>query len=86
MHKRDRNRSLAYARCHTLNRAVANVTHDKDAGNIGFQKPGLAIEFPTVGPLAVAYELRAGLDESELIALDDVCKPIGIRRCADHDE
>src|SRR6188474_583399 len=86
MHERDRNRSLAHARRHTLDRTVPNVTHDKDAGNICLQEPWLAIEFPAVGPFAAACELRTGIDKAQVVALDDVCEPVCVWRCSDHDE
>src|ERR1700752_333760 len=86
MYERDRNRSLSHARRNALHRAVANVAHDKNAWNVGFQKPRLPIELPAVWPLAFAFELRAGIDETTLIAFHNVCKPVRIRRCSDHDE
>src|SRR4051812_37388677 len=86
MHERDRNRSLADARRYTFDGAVPHVADDKDAGNVRFQKAGLAIELPSVRPLAVARELRAGIDKTELITFDNVRQPLRIWRCPDHDE
>src|SRR6185369_12573591 len=86
MHERDRHRALAHARGHTLNRTVSNVAHDKYAGHVCFQQTRLAIELPPAGPLAIAYELRAGIDKPALIAFDKISKPVGVWRGSDHDE
>src|SRR5215217_4508266 len=86
MHERDRNRALADARRHTLHGAVSNITDDKDAGHVCFQKPRIAIELPTVWPLAVACEMRAGINEAALIAFHDLSKPVSVWRSSDHDE
>src|SRR5689334_12787172 len=86
MHERDRNRALADPRRHPLHRAVPNITDDKDAWHVCFQKPRIAIELPTVGPLAIACEMRAGVGEAALVALHDFSKPVSVWRCTDHDE
>src|SRR6185503_11657517 len=86
MYERDRHRALAHARCHTLNRTVSNVADDKYAGHVCFQQTRLAIEFPAIGPLAVAYELRARINKATLIAFDKISKPVGVWRGSDHDE
>src|ERR1044072_3935514 len=86
MHKRDRNRALAHPRGHALHGAVSNVAHDKDARHVCFKKSGLTIELPAVGPLAIAYEMRTGIDKATLITFDDVGKPVGVWRRADQDE
>src|ERR1044072_2522230 len=86
MHERDRNRALAAARCHTLHGAVSNITDDKDAGHVCFQESRIAIELPTIWPLAIACEMRAGVDEAPLIAFHDLSKPVSVWRGSDHDE
>src|SRR5215212_403042 len=86
MHERDRNRSLTHTRCYTLDGAVPNVTHDKDARNICFQKSWLTIQLPAVWPLAVMRKLWAGIDKAPLITFDNVRQPVRVRRCSDHDE
>src|SRR5215213_11829197 len=86
MHERDRNRSLAHTRCHTLHRTVPDITHDKDSGNVRFQKSWVAIELPTVWAFAITCELRAGIDKATFIALHDVCEPVCVWRCSNHNE
>src|ERR1041384_3592642 len=65
---------------------MTNVTDYKNAGHVCFQEIWITIELPTVRPLAIAGEVRAGIDEAALITLDNVRKPICIWRCSDHDE
>jgi hypothetical protein len=65
---------------------VPDVTHDKDAGNIRFQKPWITIELPTIRPFAIAGEMWTGIDKATFIAFNDVRKPFCVWRGADHDE
>src|SRR6185369_11768847 len=65
---------------------MANVTDYKNAGNVCLQKIWVTIELPTIWPLAVAGEVRAGIDETTLIAFDNVRQPICIWCSSDHDE
>src|SRR6185503_3247503 len=65
---------------------MTNVTNNKNAGHVCFQKTWLAIEFPAVWPLAIAREVRAGIDEPAVITLDNVREPICIWSRSDHDE
>src|SRR5689334_14899590 len=86
MHERDRNRTFTDARRHPLYGAVSNIADHKDAGNVRFQQTRIAIELPTVGPLAIARELRAGIDKAAFITFDDVREPVCVWRCSDQDE
>src|ERR1700690_1352397 len=78
--------SLANSGRHSLYRTVPHVAHGKNAGDIGLEQERVAIESPSLGALPILNQIRAGQNESTLIAFDDTSQPIGSRRRSDEDE
>ena len=63
-------RALAHAGGYALHRTVADISHGKQAGNIGLQQKRIAVERPPLGPLSIAYQIRAGQDKA---VIQSVC-------------
>ncbi len=58
---------------------MAHVADREYAGHAGFEQAGIAFERPALGPLAIPQQVRAGQDETALVALDDAVQPLGAR-------
>src|SRR4029077_8624560 len=86
MHELHDDGALADAGGDTLHRAVAHVTDDKNARNIGFEQAGIAVERPAFRALAIVEQVRTGQDDPALIAHHQRVEPFGARLRADEDE
>src|SRR5580692_1577137 len=79
VHELDDDGAFADPGSYALYGAVAHVADDKDARNIGFEQPRIAVERPGSGAFAIAQKVGPGEDEAALIALDQVAEPFGAR-------
>src|ERR1700722_17136645 len=84
MHELDGDGALAYGRGAALDRAVADVASDEDAGDAGLEQVGVAIELPHV--FGVRLQIRPGEDEALGIAGDAGGQPARLGLGADEDE
>src|SRR3984885_16322282 len=80
MDELNRHRSFTDSGSHPLYRAVAHITHGKNAGNIGLEQEGVTVERPAFWMLPVTYKIGAGQQESALVPLDDIRQPIRPRQ------
>src|ERR1700678_2040293 len=76
-------RSFTDAGSHPLYRAMPHIAHRKQSGKICFEQIRIPAERPSLRPLAILYQIRAGQDESMLVSLNDVSEPVGSRRSSD---
>src|SRR6266404_254291 len=65
---------------------MSHVADHKDTRHIRLQKPGIAVHLPSLRSLPIAHQVGSGENEPEVIALYDICKPLCVWSCADHDE
>jgi hypothetical protein len=52
MDELDSYRAFADTGCHSLHRAISDVANREDAGDIGLEQTGIALQRPTPRPLA----------------------------------
>src|ERR1043166_6209139 len=86
MNELNRVGALADAGGDTFDGTVANVAGYEDAGNAGFEEPGLAVERPALGHFAVNHEVGTGEDKSFIVASELAGEPISSRRSANKNE
>src|SRR5260370_18215604 len=69
VHELDDDRAFAYAGSDALHGTVAHITDDKDSRHIRFEQTRVTIEGPRRRPLPIAEKVRAGKNETTLVAL-----------------
>src|SRR5580704_15079583 len=86
MYKLDGDRAFAHAGCDPFHRAIANVTHREDTGNICLQQAWIAVQRPALGPLAGLQQIRAGQDKPAFVSLHGSVQPGRARFGPDENE
>src|SRR5260370_14766653 len=85
VHELDDDRAFAYAGSDALHGTVAHITDDKDSRHIRFEQTRVTIEGPRRRPLPIAEKVRAGKNETTLVALNQA-KPFRAGLRADKNE
>ncbi len=75
MHELDDDGAFADAGSDALHRTVADIPNNKNAGDVGFEQAGIAVERPRGWALAIAKQIRAGEDEAAFVAFDEIAEP-----------
>jgi hypothetical protein len=78
--------AFSHAGSYALHRTVAHVTDDKYSGHVGFQQSGVAIERPRRRSFSAAEKIRAGKNETALVALNQAAQPFRPRLRTDKNE
>src|SRR6516162_5222134 len=86
MNELHRHRSLTDSGRHPFDGSMAHIADRKDAGNIGLEQKGIAVERPSLGTLPATYQVRTGQQETPLIPLDYIRQPIGPWQSPNEDE
>src|SRR3954464_15871537 len=79
-------RAFTNAGGHALDRTVPDIAHREQAGNIRFQKEGVALQRPGLRTLTFPEYVRTSEDKAAVISLYDVTQPIRARQGANKSE
>src|SRR5215471_15212036 len=75
-------RALSHAGCHTLHGTISNIASYENSWYACFEQPGVAVERPVFGALAVRHEVRPRQDKSFFFAQQNAGEPVRARRGA----
>src|SRR5262245_27279496 len=70
MNELHRDRAFSHSRSHSLHRAMTNVTHGKDAGNVGLKQEGISLQSPALRPRALPQKIGPRENEPKVVPLD----------------
>src|SRR5438128_11706515 len=86
MHRRDRDRPLAYGRCHAFQAPGADVAHREDPGAARLEQMWHAGERPPRGGQLLGRQVRSRLDEPLVVEREAAPEPAGARYRPRHGE
>src|ERR1051326_8039586 len=79
-------RPFTYSGGHSFDRAVPHVAYGENTGNVGLEQERSPFQRPSLGPLALPYQVGTGQYEAPFVAFHNICKPLRSGQRSDKDE
>src|SRR5207249_4152322 len=79
-------RSFADSRGHSFDRTVPHIADGKYTWNVGFEQERISFKRPSLGPLAVSYQVGTRQYKAAFVAQNNIGKPFRSWQRTDKDE